>query len=336
MSAGAALGVAVVGLGIGEQHARVYAGLPECTLRWLHDLDANRAAKVAAMLQQGCPAERFETILADSAVDLVSVASYDDAHATQVLAALEAGKHVFVEKPLCRSLDDLRAIKAAWAANDRHLASNLVLRAAPFYLALRSMIETGELGEVYAFDGDYLYGRMEKITEGWRKDVAAYSVMQGGGIHLVDLMLWLTGQRPVAVTAAGNRIATANTAFRYPDYVAATFRFTAGSIGRITANFGCVHRHQHVVRVFGTRGSVIYDDTGARWHRGREPHDTVERVELSALPPDKGALIPPFVQAIRAGKGMSAETQHELDVVSACLAADRALATGEQVEVTYV
>ena len=83
-------------------------------------------------------------------------------------------------------------------------------------------------------------------------------------------------------------------------------------------------------------GSVIYDDAGARWHRGREPHDTVERVELSALPPDKGALIPPFVQAIRAGKDMSAETQHELDVVSACLAADRALATGEQVEVTYV
>ena len=43
---------------------------------------------------------------------------------------------------------------------------------------------------------DYLYGRLQKITDDWRSRVADYSVMLGGGVHMVDLMLWLTGQRP--------------------------------------------------------------------------------------------------------------------------------------------
>src|SRR5262249_50292734 len=148
---------------------------------------------------------------------------------------------------------------------------NLVLRAAPLYCWLRDTIAAGELGELYAFDGDYLYGRLEKITDGWRGEVDGYSVLQGGGVHLVDLMLWLTGQRPATVNAVGNRIATRGTRFRYDDFVAATYRFESGLIGRITANFGCVHRHQHVVRVFGTKGTFIHDDRGARLHSTREP-----------------------------------------------------------------
>ncbi len=79
-------------------------------------------------------------------------------------------------------------------------------------------------------------------------------------------MLWLTGRRPLAVKAVGNRICTTGTAFRYNDYCAATLHFDGGMIGRLSANYGCVHRHQHVLRLFGTRASFIYDDAGARLH----------------------------------------------------------------------
>jgi predicted dehydrogenase len=331
------LGAAVVGLGVGEQHARTYARLDNCTLRWVYDLDATRMTRLVTDLGQGAAADSLETVLTDQSVDVVSIASYDDAHCAQVVAALYAGKHVFVEKPLCRSIDELRVIQRAWrASGHRHLSANLVLRAAPVYRWLKHMIETGQLGDVYAFDGDYLFGRLQKITAGWRRDVQDYSVMQGGGVHLVDLMLWLTGQRPRAVMATGNRICTAGTGFHYNDYVAATYQFPSGMLGRITANFGCVHRHQHVVRVFGTRGTFLYDDLGPRLHTTRDPAVSVTSLDMSPFPASKGELIPEFMRAIRSGADTRHQTQHEFDVISACVAVDQAVTTATSVDITYV
>jgi predicted dehydrogenase len=328
-----ALGAAVVGLGVGEQHAAAYARLPETELRWVHDLDRSRAERAALELGARV-AESEAELLADAGTDLVSIASFDDAHFGQVVSALRAGKHVFVEKPLCRSADEVRAVKEAWEASGRCLASNLVLRAAPAFTWLRDAIAAGELGEVYAIDGDYLYGRLHKLTDGWRRDVENYSVMLGGGVHLVDLVLWLTGQRPDTVAATGNRISTEGTDFRHLDYVAATYRFPSGLLARISANFGSVHRHQHVVRVYGTRATFVSDDAGVRLHRDRD--DAAEPVELAPLPASKAELIPGFVRAILDGeRGARAQVQREFDVISACVAADRALQEGGAVDIEY-
>jgi predicted dehydrogenase len=332
------LGVAVVGLGVGEQHALAYQRSGRCTLRWLYDLNETRIDEVAARLGAGCKAASLEAILADPAVDVISIASFDDMHFAQVIDALRARKHVFVEKPLCRSLDELRAIKGMWG-QDRscHLMSNLVLRAAPLYRWVKELVQTGGLGEVYAFDGDYLYGRLHKITEGWRRNVENYSVMLGGGVHLVDLMLWITGCRPVSVTATGNRISTEGTAFRYKDFVSATFQFGSGMVGRITANFGSVHRHQHVLRIFGTRGTFIYDDAGPRLHSTSDPESMPEPLKWSPLPATKGDLILPFVEGIVSGDDSASHlVQHELDVISACVAADRAVLSTQSIPVEYI
>lgn len=326
------LGVAVVGLGVGEQHVRAYAASNLCRVNWLYDLDPARAQRLAHELGIGRVARSFDEIMADRETDIVSIASYDDAHAAQVIAALEARKHVFVEKPLCQTAEELRAVCKAWGLNDRpHLASNLVLRGAPLYEWVRQRIAAGDFGRIYAFDGEYLYGRLPKITEGWRGDVEHYSVMQGGGIHLVDLMLWLTNERPYATSAVGNRICTEDTRFSYPDYVAATYRFPSGLIGRVTANFGCVLHHQHVVRVFGTQATFLYDDSGARVYRFRDPGGPVERPELPAQAAHKGVLIPRFVDTIQEGASSEPGARWEFDLMQTCLSADRALAEGRDV-----
>ena len=319
---------------MGAQHARTFARLEACRLRWVCDLDRTKAEAVVSEIGTGSVACTFEQILDDPLVDVVSIASYDDAHFAQTLAALRTGRHVFVEKPLCRSLEELRAIKQAWlTCPGRHLMSNLVLRAAPLYRWLHTGIRAGEFGQVYAFDGEYLYGRVRKITHGWRNTVPDYSVMQGGGVHLVDLMIGLTERRPIGVTAVGNRVCTAGTAFKYDDYRAATFSFESGLIGRITANFGCVHRHYHVVRVFGTKATFVYDDAGARLHESRDPHAPVIPVEHASLPASKGDLIPGFVRAIVDGRDPSEGVEHEFAVICACLAADQAAETGTPVHV---
>jgi predicted dehydrogenase len=160
--------------------------------------------------------------------------------------------------------------------------------------------------------------------------------MQGGGIHLIDLLLWLTGERPGTVTAAGNRICTGGTAFRYPDYVASLMQSPSGMVSRITANFGCVHRHQHVLRIFGTEGTFFYDDAGPRVHRSRDPADRPEAIGLSPFPETKGDLIPAFVDAILNDKDISAETQMIFDGIVISLACDRALKTRNQELIAYL
>jgi predicted dehydrogenase len=332
------IGVAVIGLGVGEKHGWAYLATPGCEVRRLYDIDQNKTMSVIESMGVGEPAHDYDEILQDPAVDLVSIASFDDAHFRQVVEALEAGKHVFVEKPMCRSLEELVKIEQAWSQQQKKLRlySNLVLRAAPVYRYLKKLLDAGELGNIYAFDGEYLYGRLDKITQGWRKDVENYSVILGGGIHLVDLMLWLTGERPDSVWAQGNNICTAGSAFRYSDFVTATMHFPSGLIGRITANFGCVHRHQHVVRIFGTRGTFLYDDMGPRLHQSRDPEVPARRLELAALPASKGDLIPDFIQGILTDTDTRAQTQHEFEVIAVCVAVDQALANGTRVEVKYV
>lgn len=336
MSAERLLKVGVIGLGVGEQHARAFHAHPACTLDCLSDLNGEHARQLAAKLGGCAVVDDFASMLAR--VDVVAIASYDDAHYDQVMAALAAGKHVFVEKPVCRTTEELRAIKTAWLASGGHLKlrSNLVLRAAPLYRRLKELIADGRLGQVYAFDGDYLYGRLHKITEGWRGKLGDYSVMEGGGVHLVDLLLWLICERPTTVTAIGNRICTRDTGFGQNDFAAATLEFPSGLIARITANFGCVHRHHHVMRIFGTQGTFLYDDQGARWHESRDPAVAEGKIDLPPLPAHKGDLIPAFVAAVLDDAADGAETQGYFDDISVCIAADRAMATGNKERIEYV
>lgn len=337
------LGVAVVGLGIGEQHARMFATLPSCRIRALVDLDRSRAESLAPEFT-GCEVvSRYDDLLEREDIDVVSIASFDDAHFTQVRSALLAGKHVFVEKPLCRNGRELADIRSALAADGNvHLASNLLLRGADLYRWLKAEIESGSFGEIYAFDGDYLYGRLHKITGGWRGETQEYSVMLGGGIHMIDLMLWLTGQRPVSVHAVGNAICTQDTGFQYNDFTAATMTFATGLVGRITANFGCVHRHQHVVRIFGSRKTFVLDDAGARIMTSRDPErpggsvPAPSPVDLATKPAHKGILIPSFVEGIvMHANRETPELNATLDSIAVAVACDESVATSSTVQISY-
>jgi predicted dehydrogenase len=147
--------------------------------------------------------------------------------------------------------------------------------------------------------------------------------------------VWLTGERPARVSAVGNRIATETSAFRYEDFAAATFEFESTLVGRITANFAATHPHQHVVRVFGTEAAFLYDDAGARLHRSRDPGLSPETLDLDPLPAVKAELIPDFVSGILAGEDVRQAMQHELDVISACVGAQRALSEGGTVDIEY-
>ena len=336
------LKAAVIGLGVGEQHARYYDAHEGCTLHRLCDLNVEKMRDVAKFYGGLETTQDWEDVCRDGAVDIVSLASFDHHHGAQVVAMLEAGKHIFVEKPLCLSRVELGAIYKAWQKSGLHIVSNLPLRTAPLFRWLKDEIAKGSFGEIYAIDGEYLYGRVEKITKGWRKDIEDYSVIEGGGIHMLDLMLYVTGQYPVQVSSVGNQIVTKGTDFRHDDYAASTFQFESGMIARLSSNFGCVHPHQHVLKVFGTKATFILDDMGARLQVHHDPLNyddyqnvpdkqkespKAESISLAAKPISKAELIDDLVDAINAkdNKGL---TLHEFRLMNVCLSAVEALKSG--------
>lgn len=321
----ASLRAGIIGLGVGEKHIAGYEADPRCRVVALCDIDADRLRSVG----ERNPGRRLVgnpgDVLSDPSIDVVSIASYDGAHYAQVMAALAAGKHVFVEKPLCQFEHELADIRRVLGANpELKLSSNLILRKSPRFSGLRQRVQSGELGTPYYAEADYNYGRLEKITDGWRGQADYYSVVHGGAIHMLDLLFWIFGERPVAVTAFGNSIATRGTAFRFKDCVTALLKFPSGLIAKVTANFGCVLPHHHNLTVYGTAATFVHDQLGARLYTSRDPATSARPVEDAYIGPAKGDMLPSFVSAILDGREPEVSAEDVLGTMAASLAIEKA------------
>ena len=331
------MNVGVIGLGVGEAHAAAYAEHPGAEVAALCDVDEQRLRAVGQRHPGAELTTSAEELLDDPSLDAVSIASYDSDHYWQVMRALGRGKHVFVEKPLCQTEEQTREIRAALRERpELVLSSNLLLRASPRFGLLKRLVEEGRFGRIYYLQGDYDYGRLWKITEGWRGDLETYSVTLGGTIHLVDLLLWLTGDRPVRAQAVGNRLVTEGTKFRFDDLVVALLELESGATMKVAANFGCVHPHFHDVKLFGDRATFINGlEQATLWTEG----DDGPQAELLDSPYpgiDKGALIASFVEAAAGGATPIVTADEVFVVLATCFAIDRAAESGAAVEVRSV
>jgi predicted dehydrogenase len=331
------LRVAVVGLGVGERHIGAFERDPRCHVVCLCDSDAQRLAEVGVRHPGKKLVEDFAKIIADTSIDVISIASYDDAHHAQIMAGLASGRHVFVEKPLCRSEAELAEISSALAAcPNLRLSSNLILRCSPRFISLRERIASGELGKVYCYEGDYLYGRVHKLTEGWRGRIADFSVTLSGGLHMIDLIRWLSRADVEEVAAMGSGLATAGTAFSGQDLRMAILRLSDGGLAKISANFSCVMPHFHALSIYGTEGTFQQTAGGAMTYRSRDLSVAPE-IEKSPYPAvDKGELIPGFIAAILDGQELEVPEAEVLASMRVALAVDRSIRTGQTVRLEKV
>lgn len=326
----------IIGLGVGAQHVFGYHEDPRCRVVAACDLDADVLREFAARHPDIRLTAKPEDVLTDPAIHAVSIASYDQDHADQIVCALDHGKHVFAEKPLCRTVDEMRRIRAALRRNPGlRLSTNVVMRQYPRFQWLRSQVRAGRLGEIYYVEGDYDYGRLHKITDGWRGRLRDYSVFLGGAIHLVDLLLWLLRDDVVEAFAWGNRIATRDTPFRADDFVCAMLKFRGGCLAKITANFGCVRPHFHRVAFYGTRATFYNDEPSGKLYTSRERDMQVEPVTEEYPGRSKGALIPSFVASILDHASPEVPERDVFRVLSVCFAVEESKASGQPVKVIY-
>ncbi len=326
----------VIGLGVGQKHAEALAANADCDLVAVCDHDSETLAQVAPKFPGARVVRRDAEILDDPTINLVCIASYDNFHFAQTLRALEQGKHVFVEKPFVLHEHEARAVREALRRRPRlRLSSNLVLRMVPRFRDLRGRIGAGELGRLFCLEADYNYGRLHKITEGWRGKLDYYSAVHGGGVHVADLLMWLSQDRVTEVSAVGNSMASDGSDFRNFDMVVCWLRFASGAVGKLGINFGCVQPHFHNVVLYGTKGTFVNGLDCGRLYTSRDPAVAPAAIETAYSGVHKGALIASFVNAILDQGEAEVNEEDVFASLSVCFAIERSVHSGSPVKVEY-
>jgi predicted dehydrogenase len=143
---------AVIGTGgQGKHHAQCFSEAPGCVVTAVCDLDPERRGVIAAKLREQGPVQEtddFHAILADPAIDSVSIATPDHWHTPIALHALQAGKHVYVEKPCSHTIEEAQALSAAVARHGKCLQHGTQSRSGEGIQKAVAFLREGKLGKV--------------------------------------------------------------------------------------------------------------------------------------------------------------------------------------------
>jgi len=195
--------IAVFGAGfMGSTHARAYARLPGVEIAAIYARSGERAQPLAHEVGSTFTTS-VEDILADESITAVDICLPTPEHRSSLEAALSAGKHVLLEKPLALTEDDARAMVDAAAASDQIVMIAHVLRFWPEYVELKRIIDSGEFGRPLA-----AYATRRQPFPAWSKQFGQ-SDLTGGAIidmlvHDYDALNWVLGA-PRTVTAHAHR-----------------------------------------------------------------------------------------------------------------------------------
>jgi predicted dehydrogenase len=244
--------------------------------------DLNGAAlSSAAAQEQATPYSKFHQMLRHPELQGIVICTSADSHADLALAAMRAGKHVFIEKPLCCSVQEVLALRQAAAQTGRivgvghdHCPSN------PIYLTARAFIDEGRLGTVVAFEENSSHSGGLEIQPGdWRglADRNPGGMLFQCGVHALHGLAYLFGS-PCAIQASMRYDANPNT--QTADAATVLLRYPGGLIGTLC----CYHvtGYMHELRIFGTKGNLYFDTHLKQgWFQPRRRNEVEDRQPLS-------------------------------------------------------
>lgn len=198
------LKVAVIGLGsIAEFHMKSYFHHPEVELIALCDKNVTRLQEVGEKYEVEYLYTSIDELLMNEAIDAVSICTWNNFHASMSMQALEANKHVLIEKPLSISLEEALAVERKVSETGKVLQVGYLRRHSTSVQIVKEFIEQGELGDIYYAKASCL--RRAGNPGGWFSD----KNRSGGGplidlgVHMIDVIWYLMG-KPKPVTVSGN------------------------------------------------------------------------------------------------------------------------------------
>ena len=252
------------------RHIPEYADNPNCELKGFFNPTRSRAEEMAAKYG-GVVYDTAEELLADPAIDAVSVCAANNAHAELTIKALKAGKHVLCEKPMAVTLADCEEMVKAAKESGKLLMIGQNQRLTKAHELAKKMIADGEIGRVLSFRTTFGHGGPEtwSITPGnntwfFDKTKAAMGAMADLGIHKTDLIQFLLGENVIRTTA---RLATLDkhgadgSLIGVDDNAICIYEMASGVIGTMTASWTLYAAEDNSTVIYGTAGELrIYDD----------------------------------------------------------------------------
>jgi predicted dehydrogenase len=237
--------VGVVGLNYwGPNLVRNFNDLAELT--WLCDLDEEHLAPIAARYPNARATKSFDDLLADESLDAIVIATPVPTHYALAKQALEAGKHVFVEKPPAMRAVEMDELVSLAGEKDLVLMPGHLLLYHPGVLKLKELIVSGELGDVLC-----VYGNRVNLGIVRSNENALWSL----GVHDLSVILYLLDEDPELVTAQGS----ASIHPGVEDVVFCFLRFPSGRIAHMHLSWLDPHKMRKMT-VVGREKMVVFDD----------------------------------------------------------------------------
>jgi predicted dehydrogenase len=256
------LNIALVGVtNHGQTILRMIRACDKLTLRSCYDIDSEASSRVAS--ETGCKAEKsYDDLLADAGLDAVALITPNFVHLDQAVRALEAGKHVFIEKPLATNVREGQNIVEAADKSGRILQVGHNTRKRKSFREARRFIDSGELGEIVSVYANmsFDFGLTKEVPE-WKKQKEKCQLlpMTQLGIHFVDTLQYLIG--PISMVTCVQRSAYMRNkkGESVTDSVAATLSFENGVIGTIQSDY--VSTSTYLIMVSGTNAKITCSDS---------------------------------------------------------------------------
>jgi predicted dehydrogenase len=237
--------IAIVGLGYwGPNLARNFDDLAE--LRWLCDASPDALERYGVRYPQARTTTNYEEVLGDPEVDAVVVATPAVTHYELSKRALEAGKHVLVEKPPAMNAADAEDLLAASESSGRVLMPGYLLLYHPAVRKVKELVGSGELGQVFC-----VYSNRQNLGRIRTDENALWSL----GIHDLSVILYLLEEEPSEAWAHGNSFLAPG----IEDVVFCYLRFPSGRIAHMHLSWLDPHKMRRVT-VVGREKMVVFDD----------------------------------------------------------------------------
>ncbi len=325
--------VGIIGLGVGERHLETYNKSRYCQVKYACDFNDEKIKKIKKKYPKISYLNNPGKIFLDKEVNLVSIATYDNYHFKNILSSIKSKKNIFVEKPMCLSIGEFQEIKNKLQNSNIKISSNFVLRGTSKFKKIKKISQ--KIGKIFYLEGDYNYGRVSKITNGWRGKIPFYSVTLGGGLHIIDLMLWINKSKVEKVIALGNKISTQKSNFKYYDNVTALIKFKNGSTAKINSNFAGVTPHHHTFQVHGTKGTIFSNLLSNILVKSRNKKTKPKNINFSFKPKEKREVLNSFIDQIIKNKSCLVERKDILNSINIGLAIEKSLKTKKWEKIRY-
>ena len=241
------VGIAQVGVGYwGKNLLRNFNALPEAEILHVCDENEDILGTVKKQYEHLPTTSNFDDVLADRDVEAVVIATQTPLHYTFARAALKAGKHVFVEKPMTQRVEEAEELVHLAEANGRHLMVGHLLMYHPAFTYVEDLIKAGELGDIR-----YLYSVRVNLGIIRQKENALESLAP----HDLSLALLFLGSPPVAVSATGQAFLQDH----IEDVAFATIFFEEGKLAHLHTSWLDPHKIRKVT-VVGSKKMAVVDD----------------------------------------------------------------------------